>query len=424
MTDVLTRAEADAMLPRPERVPVWDALGAAPQSPIRAKAAEALFRRVVRDLPVRIALAGGERLGAGGPDSPLMRVHRPAEFFRRLGVDAKIGFGESYMAGDWSSPDLVALLTPFASRIATLVPTSLQTLRRWVDARRPDTQRNSSTGSRRNIEHHYDLSNDVFALFLDETMTYSAGIFRPGQSDLVGAQEAKIDRVLDIAGVRQDTRLLEIGTGWGALALRAARRGAKVTTLTLSQEQRKLAIERIAAAGLSDRVDVQLRDYREAEGRFDAVVSVEMIEAVGAEYWSTYFRTVDRLLVPGGRFGLQAITMPHDRMLASKDSHTWITKYIFPGGLLPSTRAIEETVRDQTSLMVEDRYSFGAGYAETLRLWRLRFLENWHDVAGFGFSANFRRMWEFYLAYCEAGFRAGYLDVWQFGMQKGIGTRG
>ncbi|MGH3516313.1 MAG: class I SAM-dependent methyltransferase [Haloechinothrix sp.] len=415
MTDVLTDSGSR---PAPDAVPAWDSVGPAPRSPLRARVAESLFRRAVRDLPVQVTLAGGERLGAGGPGSPLMRVLRPTEFFSRLGVDAKIGFGESYMAGDWTAPDLSDLLTPFAARMAKLVPAPLQVLRRWVDAGRPESERNSTTGSRRNVEHHYDLSNDVFALFLDETMTYSAGIFGSGNTDLTAAQEAKIDRALDVAGVRAGTRLLEIGTGWGALALRAAARGAQVTTLTLSREQGTLARQRIAAAGLAGRVEVRLSDYREAEGRFDAVVSVEMIEAVGSEYWPTYFGAIDRLLVPGGRSALQAITMPHDRMLATRNSHTWIHKYIFPGGELPSMRMIEQTVRAHTSLVVEDRYSFGAGYVQTLRCWRKRFLDRWTDVAALGFSEGFRRMWEFYLAYSEAGFRSGYLDVWQVGLRK------
>lgn len=399
-------------------IPLWDALGAAPHSPVRARAAEALFRHVVADLPIRVVLAGGERLGAGSARSPLMRVVDPRAFFHRLGADAKIGFGESYMAGDWDSPDLVAVLTPFAERMARLVPRPLQLLRRWVDARRPDSERSTLAGARRNVAQHYDLSNEVFATFLDETMTYSSALFRPGTEDLAEAQRHKIDRILDIANVRPGTHLLEIGTGWGELALRAAARGARVTTLTLSQEQKHLAEQRLAAAGLADQVEVHLRDYRDEHGRYDAIVSVEMIEAITAEYWPTYFRVLDRLLAPGGRVALQAITMPHDRMLATRRSHTWIHKYIFPGGELPSVRALDEHVRAYSGLEVAERHSFGASYAETLQRWRTRFLDRWPEVAELGFSENFRRMWEFYLAYSQAGFAAGYLDVWQLGLAK------
>ncbi|MBE9373832.1 class I SAM-dependent methyltransferase [Saccharopolyspora sp. HNM0983] len=393
--------------------PIWDALQGPPHSPLRARAAEALFRRVVADLPVRVALAGGERLGAGGADAPLMRVPDPAGLFHRLGADSKIGFGESYMAGEWDSPDPAALLTPFAARMSTLVPRPLQALRRWVDPRKPAAERNTPAGARSNISRHYDLSNEVFATFLDETMTYSAALFRPGIEDLAAAQRLKIDRILDAAGVRTGTRLLEIGTGWGELALRAAARGAQVTTLTLSHEQKALTERRIRAAGLQERVAVHLRDYRDERGRYDAVVSVEMIEAVGAEYWPDYFRALDALVAPGGRVALQAITMPHRRVLATRGTYTWIHKYVFPGGEIPSVEAIEQHVAQLTRLRVRERESFGASYAETLHRWRTRFLERWDDVAALGFSTNFRRMWEFYLAYSEAGFRAGYLDVHQ-----------
>ncbi|QGK69082.1 methyltransferase domain-containing protein [Allosaccharopolyspora coralli] len=401
-----------------QATPPWDALGAAPNSPLRAYIARRLFRHAVRHLPVRITLPGGVTLGAGGPDAPLMDILRPSAFFHRLGADAKIGFGESYMAGDWNSPRLADLLTPFAERMATLVPTPLQAFRRWVDAPKPGTAQNTAPNARQNISRHYDLSNDVFGTFLDETMTYSSALFRDSAEDLRTAQERKIDQILDLAGVRTGTRVLEIGTGWGGLALRAADRGAQVTSLTLSSEQQQLARERIAAAGHGDRVDVRLEDYRDAEGQYDAVVSVEMIEAVGSEYWPTYFATLDRLTAPGGRVGLQAITMPHDRMLATRRSHTWIHEYIFPGGELPSVESVEHAARDHTTLEITDRHAFGLSYADTLERWRETFVHRWDDVAALEFSERFRRMWEFYLAYSEAGFRSRYLDVWQFGFRK------
>ncbi|WP_019854034.1 SAM-dependent methyltransferase [Actinopolyspora mortivallis] len=403
-----------------EPAPPWTRLGPAPHAPLRAFAAERLFRRAVRDLPVRIVLAGGERLGAGGTGTPLMRVERPEAFFHRLGADAKIGFGEAYMAGDWSSPDPAALLTPFAARMSTLVPAPLQHARHWVERRQPAAERGTRSGARSNIARHYDLSNDVFATFLDETMTYSGGWFSAGD-DLAAAQRRKIDGILDLAHVGSGTNLLEIGTGWGSLAIRAAERGAVVTTVTLSAEQQRLARERVAAAGMSDRVEVLLCDYRDVTGRYDAVVSVEMIEAVGHEFWPTYFSALDRLLVPGGRVGLQAITMPHSRMRATRNSYTWIHKYVFPGGLIPSVRAIDTAVARYTGLVPAGRRFFGDGYAETLRQWRARFLRGWEELARLGFDERFRRMWEFYLAYSEAGFRAGYLDVGQFGFLGSAG---
>jgi cyclopropane-fatty-acyl-phospholipid synthase len=358
--------------------------------------------------------ADGTRLGKGGP---ALEIHDPDAFHRRIGTHGLIGFGESYMAGEWDAPDLVAALTVLAGNAAGLIPAPLQRLRGLWAPRQPDAQRNTPGGARDNISRHYDLSNDLFALFLDDTLTYSSALFRGFPADrslLATAQHRKIDRLLDLAEVGAGTRLLEIGTGWGELAIRAAARGARVTSLTLSREQRDLARERVRAAGLDDRVSVELCDYREATGTYDAVVSVEMIEAVGEEFWPRYFATLDDRLAPGGRAALQAITMPHDRMVASRHTFTWIQKYIFPGGLLPSVEAVEQTVRDHTRLRTARRDSFGVHYAETLRLWRERFTERADDVAALGFDETFRRMWTFYLAYSEAGFRAGYLDVQQY----------
>jgi cyclopropane-fatty-acyl-phospholipid synthase len=406
-------------VPRPaERV--WPGLAEPPDRPLRARIAEALFRRAMRDLPVRVVFPGGERIGAGGPGSPVMRIERPDAFFHRLGADSKIGFGEAYMVGDWTTTALPDLLTPFAARLSALIPPALQRVgRRFAEARRPDVEANTLDGARDNIQRHYDLSNELFALFLDETMSYSSGSFAPGGGDdLVGAQHRKIDGILDLAGVRAGQHVLEIGTGWGGLAIRAAQRGARVTTLTISAEQARLAIERIAAAGVGDRVQVLLRDYREAQGSYDAVVSVEMVEAVGVAYWPVYFAALDRLLRPGGRVGLQAITMPHDRMLVSQDDYTWISKYVFPGGVIPSVEAIEQNLAAHTGLHVAQRRCLGPDYARTLAHWRRRFLDRWDDVAALGFDETFRRMWEFYLAYCEAGFRVGYLDVHQFALTR------
>ncbi|GLY46372.1 cyclopropane-fatty-acyl-phospholipid synthase family protein [Lentzea sp. NBRC 102530] len=402
-------------LPRPNQG-IWPGLFTAPRSPMRARIAESLFRNAVRSLPVTVELPDGRTWGAGGP---VMRLVRPEAFFHRLGADAKIGFGEAYMVGDWEAEDLAGVLAAFAARLSTLIPPGLQRLRRLAERRQ--TEVNDVAGSRQNIHRHYDLSNELFGVFLDETMTYSSALFEGADTDLHTAQLRKIDGVLDYAGVRSGSRVLEIGTGWGALAIRAAQRGATVTSLTISAEQRKLALDRVRDAGLHDRVTVELRDYREEHGRYDAVVSVEMIEAVGAEYWPEYFSMLDRVLAPGGRVGLQAITMPHDRMIASKASYTWIHKYIFPGGLIPSVRSIEESVRDHTRLEIVESRSFGLDYAETLRRWRDTFLTRWDEVRDLGFDDTFRRMWEFYLAYSEAGFRVGYLGVQQFGMAERLG---
>ncbi|MYT75333.1 MULTISPECIES: cyclopropane-fatty-acyl-phospholipid synthase family protein [unclassified Streptomyces] len=402
----------------------WPDVAATPRvSRARTAVAAAVVRHALERLPLRVRFADGTELGRGGP---LLEVRQPRAFHARIGRDGLIGFGESYMAREWDAPDLVAVLTVLAAHAADLVPAPLQRLRGLWALRRPAAQRNSPDGSRENISHHYDLSNDLFALFLDETLSYSSAAFRalPAEWNLLAdAQRRKIDRLLDLAEVGDGTRVLEIGTGWGELALRAAARGAHVTSLTLSHEQRDLARERIAAAGFADRVTVELCDYREARGTYDAVVSVEMIEAVGAEFWPVYFRTLDARLAPGGRVALQAITMPHERMLASGSTYTWIQKYIFPGGLLPSVEAVAEVVRDHTALSVTRRDGYGAHYAETLRLWRERFAARADEVDALGFDETFRRMWTFYLAYSEAGFRSGYLDVQQYLFTKEASAR-
>jgi cyclopropane-fatty-acyl-phospholipid synthase len=284
-----------------------------------------------------------------------MLLRRPTDFYQRLGGSGLIGFGESYMAADWDSPELTALLTVFAARVGTLVPPRLQALRSLAVRRMPAADDPTVAGARRNIARHYDLSNQMFALFLDPTMTYSSALFEetaagspasPPAGDpagwLAAAQRRKIDRLLELCRVRPGCQVLEIGTGWGELAIRAARRGAQVRTVTISAQQAELATSRIAAAGVADRVRVELLDYRQLTGQYDAILSVEMIEAVGARRWPEYFSALARLAAPGCRIGLQAITMPHQRMLASRNTQTWVLKYIFPGGLIPSQTALRE----------------------------------------------------------------------------------
>jgi cyclopropane-fatty-acyl-phospholipid synthase len=401
----------------------WPDVAMVPNSAIRAAVAKQLFRRAVSLLPIQVVERGGRRYGAGGPGTPVFELVRPSSFFHRVGTTGTIGFGEAYMAGDWTSPDPAGVITAFAANMRNLVPASLQRLRHAVLRRQPHDDENTIHGARRNIQRHYDLSNDMFTTFLDDSMTYSSAIFGEGpadtEEDLSTAQRRKIDRLLDVAHVGPGSRLLEIGTGWGELAIRAGRRGADVTTITLSAEQAELARRRIDAAGLAGKVSVRLQDYRTVTGQFDTVVSVEMIEAVGANYWPEYFGTVDRLLAPGGRFGLQAITQDDHAVRVSQDTYTWIRKYIFPGGQLPSVESISRSVAEHTSLTVADRYMFGRHYAETLRRWRVRFEHQAARIAELGFDQTFRRMWSLYLAYSEAGFRAGYLEVGQFTLIKG-----
>lgn len=391
----------------------------------RGRVAKPLVELIVKQLPVTLRYPDGHTIGAGGPDAPVLELIRPDVFFRRLESHPKIGLGEAYMAGDWrvsASTDLADALKPFAQRISTILPRPLLALRALVDRAIPEKQRNDIRGSRANIEAHYDLSNDLFATFLDPSMTYSSALFSADSDfdsqDLLAAQHRKIDAALDAAGVTAGCRLLEIGTGWGELALRAAQRGAEVTSITLSARQLEYAVAKIEAAGLADRVKIELRDYREVEGTFDAVVSIEMIEAVGEEYWPTYFSAIDRALAPHGTAVIQAILMDHDRLLATRNSYGWIQKYIFPGGLIPSLQAIGDVLAEHSTMRAVDVNLFGQHYAHTLKRWRATFMDAREEVKALGFDETFQRMWEFYLAYCEAGFAVGYLDVGQVKITK------
>jgi cyclopropane-fatty-acyl-phospholipid synthase len=380
----------------------------APRVAARALIARALFLRAVRALPLRVVLPDGGAAGGGGPDAPVMTIERHA-FFHRLAADGKIGFGEAYMAGDWRADDLAGVLRAFAGRVERLLPGPLQRLRALYEPRIPAEERNTVAGSARNIARHYDLSNDLFALFLDPTMTYSAAVFEPGDT-LEAAQVRKYEALCRMAALGPDDHVLEIGTGWGGFALHAAAtHGCRVTTATISQAQASLARRRVAAAGLSGRVEVVLRDYRALRGRYEKIVSIEMLEAVGEEYWPAFFAACDRLLKPGGSIALQTITMPHRRYLASRRAYGWIHKYIFPGGLIPSREAIDRVLRDGSSLRVTGAAEIGRHYATTLRHWRERFLAQRDQVHALGFDGTFVRMWEFYLAYCEAGFATGAL---------------
>lgn len=386
---------------------------------LRAAIAKQLLRRIAPHVDVQVILPNGKKLGPAKSNLPTMTIH-DENFFVRLGNDLKIGLGESFMANEWSaSPDLAEVLTPYAEKLLHIVPAWMRKFRKFVEPFQPKHEENNPEGSKSNISRHYDLSNELFALFLDETMSYSSANFGSDQvtfANLAKAQIRKIEGVLDYAGVKAGMHILEIGSGWGQLAIQAALRGAKVHTITLSKEQKALADERIARAGLSNLINVEIRDYRDLNQMYDAVVSVEMIEAVGEKYWPTYFGEIAKHLKSGGRFGLQAITMPHDRLLASKHAYTWIHKYIFPGGIIPSREVIDQFTKKEMRLV--DSRAMGIDYANTLKLWREQFMANRAKVAALGFDEEFERMWQYYLAYSEAGFRAGHLNVWQLGFVK------
>jgi cyclopropane-fatty-acyl-phospholipid synthase len=399
----------------------WPSLRAPRPNPVRRAAAMAAIRYISRDLPATIVM-DGNHYGNGGP---VMQVHRPGPFLDRLGHDAGTGFGEAFLAGDWDpapGTDLAELLLPFAERFSAerdsgLLPGWAQSLRSLATRGLPPDQLNDRTNAARNVSRHYDVNNALFEEFLDPSMTYSCAVFDPAQldsgpsyADLQPAQLRKLDAVLDAAGVRPGSRVLEIGCGWGSLAIRAAQRGAWVTAITIASKQALQAQIRVHRAGVGDRVKVALRDYRDQIGEFDAVLSVEMVEAVGERYWPVYFGALERRLAPGGVAVVQAIVMPHERMLATRRTYTWVQKYVFPGGLLPSVDAIERVTAEHTGLRVEVLRRIGSHYGHTLRLWRERFTDRWPAIASVGFDPTFRRMWELYLAYSEAGFRSGYLD--------------
>jgi cyclopropane-fatty-acyl-phospholipid synthase len=380
-------------------------------APTRARIARALFLRAARSLPagsLTVVLPDGSAAVAGRPGSPTLTVHR-GDFFHRLGADGRIGFGEAYMAGDWSADDLAGALSAFAASLGRLAPRPFRRIGRMLDRRLPAHEENTLAGAARNIARHYDLSNELFALFLDETMTYSCAIFEPGDT-LETAQRRKYETLAELADVGPGHHVLEIGTGWGGMAIHlAATRGCRVTSATISNAQAALARERIAAAGLGDLVEVILCDYREIPEAYDRIVSVEMFEAVGERYWPAFFASCDRYLRPGGAMAMQTITMPHPRYRATRRTYGWVHKYIFPGGLIPSEEALDLAVRSGSGLRVEATSEIGQFYPATLRMWRERFLARADEVAALGFDVTFRRMWEFYLAYCEAGFRTGAL---------------
>ncbi|TDO43418.1 cyclopropane-fatty-acyl-phospholipid synthase [Kribbella sp. VKM Ac-2527] len=401
----------------------WPTLVPPRSNPVRRAGALAAIRMIAKDLPATLILDNRE-YGLGGP---AMRVHRTAPFLARLGQDAGSGFGEAYLAGDWDAEpgtDLADLLLPFAERFSNeetrhLLPKWAQSLRWLVTRSQPGDLENDRAGARENISRHYDLSNSMFSEFLDPTLTYSSAYFgdraasdlaTASYDELTQAQLDKLDAILDAAGIRAGSRVLDIGCGWASLAIRAAQRGAWVTAITIASQQALLAQRRIADAGVSDRVQVALRDYRDQIGEFDAVLSVEMIEAVGEKYWPVYFDAIERRLAPDGVAVVQAIVMPHARMLATRNTFTWVQKYIFPGGLIPSVKVIKEVTGNHTGLHAQVLRHLGPDYARTLRIWRNRFIDRWPAIAAQGFDDTFRRMWEFYLAYSEAGFRSGYLD--------------
>jgi len=347
-----------------------------------------------------------------GPAASIL-VRRPGAILRRLFWRGDLGFAEAFMAGEWDSPNPAKLLELFARNRAALAASgSRHGIAQMLVGARHWLNRNTRRGSRRNIAAHYDLGNDFYAQWLDPSMTYSAAVFEPGDA-LVEAQQRKYRRMLNLINPAPGAHILEIGCGWGGFAEHAARLGYRVTGITLSAEQLAYARERIARAGLQDRVSLELRDYRDLDGEFDHIVSIEMFEAVGQAYWPGYFETLHARLRPGGRAALQVITIDEARFDAyATNPGGFIQTYIFPGGMLPTKRHLRDLAAG-SGLSVGGEIAFGEDYADTLARWHCSFGRRTDWLEQHGYDARFRRMWRYYLAFCEAGFRAGQIDVVQ-----------
>ncbi len=370
----------------------------------------------IRKGTVTVVLPGGKaflfRGDLPGPSGTL--IVRDYGFARRLANGGDIGFAEAYIRGEWDSPDVTAFLEVFSANheyISSLltgnpIARMWQNFRHWLN-------KNTKAGSRRNIHAHYDLGNAFYSQWLDGTMTYSSALFDPNDQDLATAQTRKYRALAEKTRIGPNDHVLEIGCGWGGFAEFTAREiGAKVTGLTISTEQYDYARKRIFEAGLNEKVEIKLQDYRDETGLFDRVASIEMFEAVGKEFWGTYFGQLRERLKPGGAAGVQVITIKEQIFENYVREQDFIRRYIFPGGMLPTPTIMKELGEKVGMPLVHDR-DFGHDYARTLAEWRNRFLKAWPSLAPLGFDERFKRIWQYYLHYCEAGFRSGSIDVRQ-----------
>lgn len=364
---------------------------------------------------------GVKHFGDKGTDlSVVIRVH-DSRFYRAVALGGSMGAGESYIDGAWSCSDLTKLIQLFSrnlessNRLGGIVDSLICFARRWGHR----LNRNTRTGSRKNISAHYDLSNRFYELFLDPTMTYSSGVFTSDADTMQDASIEKYDRLCRKLSLCEDDHLLEIGTGWGGFSLHAAKNyGCKITTTTISKEQHAYAKKRIEEEGLQDQIELLCEDYRDLTGQYDKAVSIEMIEAVGHEFLPTYFQQCSNLLKPNGLFAFQAITIPDQRYDSYRRSVDFIQKYVFPGGFLPSVGALATTVGRHTDMQWIHFEDFAEHYARTLECWRNSLFEKVSEVRELGMSDSFLRLWEFYLCYCEGGFREKQIGVAQILLQK------
>lgn len=349
-----------------------------------------------------------------------VQILSPGVYWRVL-RGGSLAAAEAWMDGEWETTQLTPLLEILAlnGQVLGRLEKGFRLFSRPLERLRHWTRRNSRAQARENIAAHYDLGNTFYAHFLDNELLYSSALFTADEQDLTAAQQAKMARLCDQLALNANDHLLEIGTGWGAMAEYAARHyGCRVTTTTLSQEQYLWAKERIVRAGLQDRVEVLLCDYRDLTGEYDKLVSIEMIEAVGQRYLPTFFRTCQARLRPGGRMAIQAITIQDQRYRDYSKSVDFIQRYIFPGGFLPSITAMNELMTRHTDFVMRNLFDMGPDYARTLALWRHRFVQAWQEIEKLGFDERFRRMWLYYLGYCEAGFNARTISVVQLTAER------